>query len=100
MDQLREARRLMPGIAITTDIIVGFPGETEEDFEQTLAIASEAKFDLVFAFIFSPREGTEAALMTEHFIEPEVVSSNPVIILSRVLFPDPFGPIIPMISPR
>jgi tRNA-2-methylthio-N6-dimethylallyladenosine synthase len=74
MEQLREARRLMPGIAITTDIIVGFPGETEEDFEQTLAIASEAKFDLVFAFIFSPREGTEAALMTEHFIEPEVVS--------------------------
>jgi tRNA-2-methylthio-N6-dimethylallyladenosine synthase len=74
MEQLREARRLMPGIAITTDIIVGFPGETEEDFEQTLAIASEAKFDLVFAFIFSPREGTEAALMTEHFIEPDVVS--------------------------
>lgn len=56
--KLREAR---PGIAISTDIIVGFPGETEEDFESTLSLCEEAEFDSAFTFIYSPRPGTPAA---------------------------------------
>ncbi len=53
----------MPGLALSTDVIVGFPGETERDFEQTLAVVREAAFDQAFTFIFSPREGTPAARM-------------------------------------
>lgn len=48
-------RGKMPGIAITSDIIVGFPGEREEDFEQTLNVIREVKYDNIFSFIFSPR---------------------------------------------
>ncbi|MBM3877047.1 MAG: tRNA (N6-isopentenyl adenosine(37)-C2)-methylthiotransferase MiaB [Verrucomicrobia bacterium] len=58
---LRAAR---PGIAIGTDIIVGFPGETEEDLQQTVALVREVGFDNVFAFKYSPREGTPAATMS------------------------------------
>ena len=58
VDKLRSAR---PGISISTDIIVGFPGETEEDFEDTLRIMETVKFDRAFTFIYSPRSGTPAA---------------------------------------
>lgn len=58
INKLREAR---PGIAITTDIIVGFPGETEEDFQDTLSLCREVQYDSAFTFIYSPREGTPAA---------------------------------------
>ena len=51
--------------SITTDIIVGFPGETEEDFEETLSLVNECKFDSAFTFIFSPREGTPASKMED-----------------------------------
>jgi tRNA-2-methylthio-N6-dimethylallyladenosine synthase len=57
----RRIKERIPGIALSTDIIVGFPGETEEDFLQTLSILSEIEFDLVYAFIYSKREGTRAA---------------------------------------
>ncbi len=53
----------MPDCAITTDIIVGFPGETEADFEQTLEVVDEVGYDSAFTFVFSPRRGTEAATM-------------------------------------
>jgi tRNA-2-methylthio-N6-dimethylallyladenosine synthase len=76
LERLADARRLMPDLAVTTDIIVGFPGETEEDFVQTLEVAAEADFDSTFTFIFSPREGTEAALMAEHFIDPAVTADR------------------------
>jgi tRNA-2-methylthio-N6-dimethylallyladenosine synthase len=58
-------REHVPDCALTTDIIVGFPGETEEDFEQTLAVAEEVGYDGAFTFIYSPRRGTEAAEMSD-----------------------------------
>jgi tRNA-2-methylthio-N6-dimethylallyladenosine synthase len=61
LDRVRLIREHVPDCAITTDIIVGFPGETEEDFEATLSVVEEVRYDSAFTFIFSPRRGTEAA---------------------------------------
>ncbi len=58
-------RAAMPEIALTTDIIVGFPGESEADFEQTLSLYDEVGYDHAFTFVYSPRRGTEAAAMEE-----------------------------------
>ena len=60
---IRYMREKMPDIAISTDIIVGFPGETEEDFEDTLSIVREARYDMMYSFIYSKRGGTPAAEM-------------------------------------
>ncbi len=60
---VRELREAMPDIVITSDIIVGFPGETEEDFEATLDVMRQAEFDMIYSFIFSPRRGTPAERM-------------------------------------
>ena len=60
---IRYMREKMPDIAISTDIIVGFPGETEEDFEDTLSIVKEARYDMMYSFIYSKRSGTPAAEM-------------------------------------
>ncbi|MBR5381533.1 MAG: tRNA (N6-isopentenyl adenosine(37)-C2)-methylthiotransferase MiaB [Oscillospiraceae bacterium] len=59
------ARSYMPDIVITSDVIVGFPGETEADFEDTLRLAEEARFDALFTFIYSKRTGTPAAVMPD-----------------------------------
>ena len=59
---------------MTTDIIVGFPGETDEDFERTLEVAAEAAYDSAYTFIFSPRPGTRAAQMADHFVAPDEVA--------------------------
>jgi len=56
-------RAAVPALALTTDIIAGFPGETEEDFEATLSVLEEVRYDSAFTFVFSPRRGTEAATM-------------------------------------
>ena len=61
LDLVGRLREAMPDIALTTDVIVGFPGETEEDFQETLRVYDEASFDHAFTFIYSPRNGTEAA---------------------------------------
>ena len=63
MDRVALIREHVPDCAITTDIIVGFPGETEADFEQTLEVVDEVGYDGAFTFVFSPRRGTEAATM-------------------------------------
>ena len=60
-----EMRAAIPDLALTTDLIVGFPGETDEDFEQTLTAVEEIGYDSAFTFVFSPRRGTEAATMPE-----------------------------------
>jgi len=62
VDKMRAA---IPDLAIGTDIIVGFPGETEEDFEQTLAVVREVRYDSAFTFVYSPRAGTDAAEMPD-----------------------------------
>ena len=59
------ARKYMPDLVLTTDIIVGFPGETEEDFRQTLSLVEEVRYDAMFTFIYSPRPGTPAASMPD-----------------------------------
>ncbi len=58
---IADARSKMPDITLSSDIIVGFPGETEEDFEQTLQLIEDVRFDLLFTFLYSPRSGTPAA---------------------------------------
>jgi tRNA-2-methylthio-N6-dimethylallyladenosine synthase len=68
LDRVALIREHVPDVALTTDIIVGFPGETEEDFEQTLEVAELVGYDSAFTFIFSPRRGTEAAQMTEGIV--------------------------------
>ena len=62
VDKVRAAR---PDIALSSDFIVGFPGETEADFEQTLEVAEAVGYDGAFTFIYSPRRGTEAAVMAD-----------------------------------
>jgi tRNA-2-methylthio-N6-dimethylallyladenosine synthase len=65
LDRVALIREHVPDCALTTDIIVGFPGETEADFEQTLSVAEEVAYDGAFTFIFSPRRGTEAATLLD-----------------------------------
>lgn len=61
VEKVKKLKQAVPGISITTDIIVGFPGETNEDFEKTLELVKECEFEGAFTFIFSPREGTPAS---------------------------------------
>ncbi|MGH3442650.1 MAG: tRNA (N6-isopentenyl adenosine(37)-C2)-methylthiotransferase MiaB [Nitriliruptorales bacterium] len=72
LELVERAREIVPDCTLTTDIIVGFPGETEEDFEQTLAVCEEVGFEQAFTFQYSPRPGTDAATMADQ-VPPEVV---------------------------
>jgi tRNA-2-methylthio-N6-dimethylallyladenosine synthase len=72
LDRVALIREHVPDCAITTDIIVGFPGETEDDFRETLEVAEEVGFDGAFTFIYSPRRGTEAAGFGDEFLPHEV----------------------------
>ena len=76
LEKVVAARAGIEDLAITTDIIVGYPGETEEDFVRTLEVAAEAEYDSAYTFIFSPREGTEAALMVDQFCDPAEVGDR------------------------
>lgn len=63
LNRVRALRKAVPGIGLTTDIIVGFPGETEEQFQDTMSLVKEVGYDSAFTFIYSPRTGTKAAAM-------------------------------------
>ncbi len=76
LTRLAAARAAIDDLAVTTDLIVGFPGETEDDFAETLAVVAEAEFDSAYTFIFSPRPGTRAAAMEDSFVPPEVVADR------------------------
>ena len=75
LDIVRDARAARPGISITTDIIVGFPGETDADFEDTLDLMEKVRFDSAFTFIYSPRPGTPAAEYTDQ-VDEKIVSER------------------------
>jgi tRNA-2-methylthio-N6-dimethylallyladenosine synthase len=70
LERLAAGRAAVADLAVSTDIIVGFPGETDSDFAATLEVAAEAQYDYAYTFIFSPRPGTEAAELTERFVDP------------------------------
>ena len=65
LELVRYAKSVMPDLVLTSDVIVGFPGETEEEFEETLSLISQVGYDALFTFIFSPRAGTPAAAMED-----------------------------------
>lgn len=76
MDRLAMARDVIPGLAVSTDVIVGFPGETDADFEATMDVVEEARFDAAFTFVFSPRPGTAAAGMTSEFVPDDAIQER------------------------
>jgi tRNA-2-methylthio-N6-dimethylallyladenosine synthase len=73
---VERTRELLPDAALTTDLIVGFPGETDEDFQATLDVVAEVGFDQAFTFQYSPRPGTPAAALVDEFVPPEVVKER------------------------
>ncbi len=76
LERLAAARVAIPDLAVTTDVIVGFPGETDDDFEATLEVVAEAHYDSAYTFIYSPRPGTEAAAWPDRFVAPEVIAER------------------------
>lgn len=76
LEKLERVRAIVPDLHVSTDLIVGFPGETDEEFEETLSVVAACSFDLAYTFIFSPREGTRAADMKDHFLPEEVIKSR------------------------
>jgi tRNA-2-methylthio-N6-dimethylallyladenosine synthase len=76
LSRLAAARAEIDDLAVTTDIIVGFPGETDDDFERTLAVVAEAGYDSAYTFIYSPRPGTEAAARVDDFVAAEVTAER------------------------
>jgi tRNA-2-methylthio-N6-dimethylallyladenosine synthase len=73
MERLAKARDAIHDLAVTTDLIVGFPGESDADFDETLEVVAACEFDSAYTFIFSPREGTRGASMTSQFIPDDVI---------------------------
>jgi tRNA-2-methylthio-N6-dimethylallyladenosine synthase len=76
LERLAAVRAAVPDLAVTTDIIVGFPGETEDDFEATMRVVAEAQYDAAYTFLFSPRPGTAAADLTDEFVPAEVMTER------------------------
>jgi tRNA-2-methylthio-N6-dimethylallyladenosine synthase len=76
LTRLNAARQAIPDLAVTTDIIVGFPGETDADFERTLDVVDTAAFDAAYTFIFSPRPGTPAATLDDEMLPNEVTQER------------------------
>jgi tRNA-2-methylthio-N6-dimethylallyladenosine synthase len=76
LERLEAARAAVPDLAVTTDIIVGFPGETDDDFERTLEVVETARYDSAYTFVFSPRPGTAAATMVDAFVPADVCADR------------------------
>ena len=76
LEKVAAARAGIDDLALTSDIIVGFPGETESNFNETLEVAAAAEYDSCYTFIFSPRPGTAAFEFTDRFISPSVISDR------------------------
>jgi tRNA-2-methylthio-N6-dimethylallyladenosine synthase len=76
LSRVAAARAAIPDLAVTTDLIVGFPGETDADFERTLEVVAEVGYDSAYTFVFSPRAGTEAAAQSEQFVPAAVVAGR------------------------
>jgi tRNA-2-methylthio-N6-dimethylallyladenosine synthase len=76
LQRLSDAREAIEDLAVTTDLIVGFPGESDAEFDETLAVVAAAEFDSAYTFIFSPRPGTRAAAMTNDFVASEVIKER------------------------
>jgi tRNA-2-methylthio-N6-dimethylallyladenosine synthase len=76
LQKLAAARAAVPDLAVTTDLIVGFPGETDDDFERTLEVVAAAEYDSAYTFVFSPRPGTEAAARVDEFVDPAVIAER------------------------
>ena len=76
LERLAQARTAIADLAVSTDIIVGFPGETETDFQGTLEVAAAAEYDYAYTFIFSPRSGTAAADMVDQFVDPAAIAER------------------------
>jgi tRNA-2-methylthio-N6-dimethylallyladenosine synthase len=76
VEKLEAARAAIPDLAVTTDLIVGFPGESDREFDETLEVVAACEFDLAYTFIFSPREGTRAAEMGDSFVASDVIKER------------------------
>ena len=72
LKKVQQARSGIEDLSVTTDLIVGFPGESDKDFEDTLEVVAEAQFDAAYTYIFSPRPGTDAAGMDSKFVDHDV----------------------------
>ena len=75
LEKIRQLKELIPDIVLTSDIIVGFPGETTEEFEDTLRVLEEVRFDALFTFLYSPRPGTPAAEMDDPMSREEKLAN-------------------------
>ena len=71
-ERIQKLRASVPGVALSTDIIVGFPGETEEEFEETLQLLKDVRYDSIYSFVYSPRSGTKAAKQYQDDVPREV----------------------------
>jgi tRNA-2-methylthio-N6-dimethylallyladenosine synthase len=76
LERLSYARSAIADLAVTTDLIVGFPGESNDDFERTLDVVAAAEYDSAYTFVFSPRPGTEAAARVAAFVAADVVAER------------------------
>ncbi len=83
LEKVNKLRKAVPTLSLTTDIIVGFPGETEEDFNDTLRLVDEANFEGAYTFIYSPRKGTPAATYDEQI--PADVSKRRLLTLNKAI---------------
>jgi tRNA-2-methylthio-N6-dimethylallyladenosine synthase len=76
LQRLSDARDEIDDLAVTTDLIVGFPGESDDEFEETLEVVAAAQYDSAYTFIFSPRPGTRAASMIDDFVDHDVIKER------------------------